>query len=210
MERKDHINALVALKGAEFTDDHKKGIDLLPDAMIANLHTLAGKTPADAIVQAKFAADSALAGHAHSLNAKEAADKKKEEDAAAEKARVASQNNPEDVKLKAAAAKMTVEEYEEAEYLKTAPQSVRTLVANEKARNATRKTELVNVLKTAGALTEDQLKAKSLEDLETLAKFAKVDEVDFSGRGLAGGEKDVFANPPNGYAIALEARNKAH
>lgn len=208
MTRKENIDALLALKDAGFTDEHKRGLDILPDNLLVSLHTLAAKTPGDAIIQAKFAADSALAGHAHGLNAKEAAKRKEDDEAAA---RVASGTT---VEMKAAAAGMSVAQYEESEYLKTAPESIRTLVAGEKARKVARKIELVGVLKTAGALTEEQLNAKSLEDLETLALFAKVETpTDFSGRGLAmrgDTSKDVFLNPPDSYALAREARDKAN
>lgn len=85
--------------------------------------------------------------------------------------------------LKAAAEKVPTEE----EYLKTAPESVRTLVANEKAREAKIRTETIAQLKVAAAniYTEEELNAKTTSDLLKLAAMAKIDvEVDYSAGGL--------------------------
>jgi hypothetical protein len=81
----------------------------------------------------------------------------------------------------AAAAKVPTE----AEFLAANP-SIGAIVAQHKAREASEHAALVTSLKTCGTLTEEQLKAKSLDDLKTLAAFAKVDvaPVDFSARGV--------------------------
>ena len=195
-----------------------KGLEMLLDkdgksAAIDAMRTLAAKAPADAIIQAKAAADAALAGHAHGLNAMDAADaakKKAKDDAAAAKAKEdaadgGADDDKEDAsgkKIKAAAAKagISVEEYEEQEFLKTAPASIRAMAAKHKAAEAARKTELVAALK-GGPLDEKQLAAKSVEDLETLAAYAKVETVDFSGRGLPRSAEERRDNtPPNPYS----------
>src|ERR1017187_841790 len=79
------IKTLAELKDANYSPCDLKGIALLSDAGIATLVTLAAKSPADAIIQAKANADAALAGHAHGLNAQDAADTAKK--AAADKAK---------------------------------------------------------------------------------------------------------------------------
>src|ERR1017187_8093355 len=79
------IKTLAELKNANYSPCDLKGIALLSDAGIATLVTLAAKSPADAIIQAKANADAALAGHAHGLNAQDAADTAKK--AAADKAK---------------------------------------------------------------------------------------------------------------------------
>lgn len=109
----------------------------------------------------------------------------------------------------------TPEQFDEDEWLKTAPKSLQAMVASKREADATRKDVLVSSLKAASSrLSEEQLKAKSLEDLEVLAAFAKVDEpaADFSGRGMpraASDAKDVYLNPPDPYALAIAARNKS-
>lgn len=114
--------------------------------------------------------------------------------------------------LRAAANTQLTEE----EFLKRAPETIRTLVADKKAQDAVRKDTLVGQLKTAaaGVYTEDELKALSLPELERMAKLTKTEvNVDYSGRGIAApraaAENDVFANPPNPYAEALKRRAAA-
>lgn len=105
----------------------------------------------------------------------------------------------------AAAAKPQTEE----EYLQKAPASIRTLVDRHKAADALRKTELVTALKACQTeYTEAELTALATDDLERIARLTKAD-VDFSGIGItraaAAAAGDVFANPPNGYDLALKA-----
>lgn len=134
---------------------------------------------------------------------KAAADKKKEEKK--------DEHAQTPLEIRTAAAKalnMTLEQYDEAEYLKNAPESIRTLVADKKAQDAERHKELIATLKTAadGSFTEDELKAMSLSELEKLARFAKVERVDFSGRGMpraAQSIDDVYAKPPDPYAAGV-------
>lgn len=211
-----------------FSEEQVKGLNMVPEKTLEALATLAAKSPADSIIQAKHNADTALAAHGHAMNtmdeadkakaAKKAADAKAKEDAADD----GKDDDMEDesgkkraAAMKAAqAAGLTIEEYEEQEYLKTAPASIRAMAAEHKARTAERKATLVKALK-GGKLTDKQLEAKPLEELETLASYAGVETeetADYSGRGLPrtleDGSKDVFASPPNGYDIAIEKMRK--
>lgn len=110
-----------------------------------------------------------------------------------------------DAKIKAAAEHVPTEE----EYLKTAPESIRTLVAEKKASDAAEKVGLVTKLVAASkALTKEQLEARSLEDLRTLALFAKVETPDYSIKGVpvpraAAAVEDY--TPPNPYEKGLKA-----
>lgn len=131
--------------------------------------------------------------------------------------------------LKAAeAAKGTTTTPTDDEYLKTAPQSIKDIVASFKASEATKKEKLIGELKDVanGVYSEAELKAMGSNELERLVKLAgkgtpKQDDTsddsilrvrDFSGRGLPRAaaardeeedKKDVFLNPPDPYAAGL-------
>lgn len=77
----------------------------------------------------------------------------------------------------------------EDEYLAQAPESVRAIVAQHKAREASRRTEIVKLIGASShkdVYTKQELESKSLEELEKLAKIvgAASASVDNSGRGL--------------------------
>lgn len=116
---------------------------------------------------------------------------------AAEKAEV-------DAKLKAAEAKQMTE----AEFMAAAPASIKTLIERTQAADAAQKAALVVKLAAASsALTKEQLETKTLEDLQTLAAFAKVD-VDYSARGAAvphAAETPHSYAAPDPYAPGLKA-----
>jgi hypothetical protein len=240
MSKADQVKTILAL--GTFTDEQKAEVERLPDANVAHLATLAAKSPADALIQAKFNADAGVAAHGHALNMQDVADKNKKDAAAKKKAAMdanggkdpdADDDDPDaeddsdepDVKtakahrrtLKAAAAAgLSVEDFQEQEWLKTAPKRFRDMAANDKAAKAARKTELVAALK-GGPLTDKQLEAKPVEELETLAAFAGIkpkDETDYSGRGLpelTAAQGDVYRNPPNAYDEAIKReRAKSH
>ncbi len=103
-------------------------------------------------------------------------------------------------------------EQSEEEYLKTAPKSIKDLVARDKAQRAERKTALVSVLTTAQTeYSEAELNEMEVDDLERMARVAQapVDQPNFSGRGVprsAAAEEDVYAMPPDPYQAALEQR----
>ena len=108
-------------------------------------------------------------------------------------------------KLKVAEQAPTAEQW-----LAVAPPEIRTLLENQKAQEAELREGLIKELKTAGANTEEELKAMPTAQLQTLAKYAKVQAPDFSGRGIpqprAAAANDL-ANyaPPNPYEPELKA-----
>lgn len=198
-----------------FTEEQVKGLNMVPERILEHLATLAAKSPADALIQAKHNADVAIAAHGHAMNVADEAEKAKAavkaKKDAEKKAGTADEEDETDEekstekKMKAAQAAgfKTVAEHEEAQFLETHP-SLKTLVDRQKKHEADRRESLIATLKTCGALSEEQLKAKSLCQLEELAAFAKVEVPDFSGRGMPearGAEaSDVYLNPPNPYS----------
>lgn len=206
-ERTAALKVITELKDANYTPVEIVALNMLSDKTIGSLHTLAGKSPADGIIQAKAAADAALAGHAHGLNAQDLADKAKKD--AKEKADSAEPKAAEDVKLKAAQAAgfKTVEEHEEATWLAAHP-AVKAVVDRQAKAEEERKTTLIAALK-GGPLDEKQLQARPLAELETLASYARVETPDYSGQALprSASEHDLTM-PPDGYALALAARVK--
>jgi len=107
-------------------------------------------------------------------------------------------------KLKAAEAPMT-----EDEFLARAPESFKRTLEARKGEEDALRASIISQLKDLGANTEDELKAKSTPDLQTLAKYAGVQVQDFSGRGVpvsreAEQRNDNYA-PPDPYAAGLKA-----
>ena len=102
----------------------------------------------------------------------------------------------------------------EEEFLQTAPESVKAIVADHKAAQVKAKTALVGQLKSAQAeFNEAELNSMSVTELSRMARLVQIEpEADFSGRGVvraaASSEADVFSNPPDGYALALAARKQ--
>lgn len=85
---------------------------------------------------------------------------------------------------------------------------VKAMLDERAAHDAIEHAALVTTLKAASSvLTEEQLKAKSLEELRTLAAFAKVEApVDFSGRGAPRmPEKTEDFAPPQAYEKDIKA-----
>lgn len=203
------IKTLIENKDSGFTKDDQPMLEAMTDGRLealeitakAGIKTLAGsKADAEKVITDKATADAALVAHAGMLAAK----KKKDDEG---------DDEPKTAEMKAAKAAGydTVEEHEQALFYKKNPE-IKALVDGEKARKVTRKAELVTLL-SGGPLSDDQLKAKPLDELETLAKFAGKatnDDVDYSGRGIAvprhAEENDQIANPPNGYDLAIAAR----
>jgi hypothetical protein len=213
------IESMSKLATAELFVEQKKTIRAIRAAAVS-------KTPADQLVQNKVNADAALAAHAHGLNAQDAVDAQKKTDKmnqALEDAKAGKgedeEDEPKDAARRAAAAAGTgaeVKPQTEEEYLKTAPDSIKTLVADHKARQAARRTVLVTQLKTAQKVySEKDLTDMPMEQLEKTAQLTfgeNFDKPDYSGQGghletAEGGDKgDVYANPPDPFAKALEAR----
>ena len=67
---------------------------------------------------------------------------------------------------------------------------------------------LVAQLKDLGANTDEELKKKSTQELTTLAKYARLEVPDYSGRGLPQSrqaEESKNYAPPSPYAAGLKA-----
>jgi hypothetical protein len=89
---------------------------------------------------------------------------------------------------------------------------LRTLAEERKQQQVAEKVVLVEKLVPLKALTKEQLEAKSLDDLKTLAAFAKVEVTDYSVRGIPvsrSAESDVYANPPNPFSEEALAKFRA-
>jgi hypothetical protein len=99
------------------------------------------------------------------------------------------------------------------EFMAQAPPELKTLLARQKRQETERKAELVTALKTAQEeYTESELAAMPVEDLERMARMARIAEKpSYAGRGLprAAQETDVYANPPDPYAEGIKARRAA-
>lgn len=117
----------------------------------------------------------------------------------------------------AATAKTVTEE----EYLANAPESIRALVTRQKQADATKKANLVSVLKTCQSeYPEAELATMSVDQLERLdrvlgaSRLTEVNgdlAVDFSARPVvrAAGENDPHLNPPDPYNAHIERINAA-
>jgi hypothetical protein len=148
--------------------------------------------------------DAIKALEAHCKTLQDAADKLAADAAAAKKIA----DDEAAAKLAAAAAKPATTMTEE-EALKMFPR-IASVVNLHQAREAAEKDVLVASLKTCGVKTEAELKAMPLDELKTMAAFAKVAQpaVDFSGMGVArppvaGDTEDL--TPPSTYAAGLKA-----
>lgn len=102
----------------------------------------------------------------------------------------------------------------EEEFVQRAPTSIKTLLEQHKAQEDALRASLVSQLKDLGAHTEDELKKKTIDELRTLASYARVEVPDFSGRGIPqerhASDKTSYA-PPDPYAKGLEQlRKTAH
>jgi hypothetical protein len=92
----------------------------------------------------------------------------------------------------------------EEEYLATAPQSIRDLVSQEKARNEAERASIVANMKTAQKVyTEEEMRAMPLPELRKMAKLCSVPTVavDYSARGVprdeSVGDDSKVPPPPN-------------
>jgi len=133
-------------------------------------------------------------------------------------ARLETENRNITARLKVAEDRIKTAEAElsEDEFLQRAPASIKTLIDNYRAAEAAQRASLVSQLKDLGAHTEEQLKKLSLDELKTLASYARVPIPDFSGRGLPverhaeQNDRNSYA-PPSPYDAGLKAlREKTH
>lgn len=104
--------------------------------------------------------------------------------------------------------KASEQELSEEEFLAKAPSSIKSLIENHKAQEAELRADLVSALKDCGANTEDELKKMDTSTLRNLAKYARVNVPDFSGKGFPvqrdASEQRSYA-APKPYTLALEA-----
>lgn len=136
--------------------------------------------------------------------------------AATTMARLETDNRNLAARLKIAEDRLRASEQElsEEEFLAKAPARYKTLIEAATAAEAATRASLVSQLKDLGAHTEDELKKKSVDELKTLASYARVQVPDFSGRALPverSAASRVSYAPPNPYEEGLKAlRSKAN
>lgn len=103
----------------------------------------------------------------------------------------------------------------EEDFMRLAPESLRTLITRTQAAETSRKAELVAALKTCQEeYSESELSAMNLEQLERVGRLAKLEEVEppmsFAGRAIPRSaskkdeKEDVFMNPPDPYAPGIK------
>lgn len=110
--------------------------------------------------------------------------------------------------------KSSEQDLTEEEFLQRAPAGIKTLIEAHKAEEATLRAALISSLKDLGAHNEDELKKQTTDQLKVLAKYARVELPDFSGRGFPverhasdgndGNSVEDFA-PPDPYALGIKA-----
>jgi hypothetical protein len=115
--------------------------------------------------------------------------------------------------LKAAeAAAAAPKELSEADWMKSAPTALRTMLEKHKLADAKAHETLVTSLKTAQKVhTEEALKALPLERLQEIAALLQMPPVDYSLNALPRAAETTDTDykrqpPPDGYALALEKR----
>lgn len=94
-----------------------------------------------------------------------------------------------------------------ADFLEKAPVEFKTLLENHTAQEEALRASLVSQLKDLGANTEEELKKKPVAELVTLAKYARLEVPDFSGRGLPvrrDAEDNTSYAPPSPYAQGVK------
>lgn len=131
---------------------------------------------------------------------------------ATDKARLESDHRQTAARLKVAEDKVKASEAEltEEEFIRRAPAKIRKTLEALAAEEAELKASLVDGLKSCGADTEEELKKLSVPELKKLAKYARIEVRDYSGKGLP---RETFAEdafeslvkPPNPYDEGLKA-----
>lgn len=123
-------------------------------------------------------------------------------------------NRNQAARLKVAEDKLRTAESElsEEDFLNRAPTSIKTLIEEHKTVEAQTRASLVSQLKDRGVDTEEVLKTKSTEELKTLARYARVEIQDFSGRGLPRERENTRTGdyrPPSVYAAGIKKLQEA-
>ncbi|MES2360030.1 MAG: hypothetical protein V4529_16945 [Gemmatimonadota bacterium] len=89
---------------------------------------------------------------------------------------------------------------------------IKTLLESRAAEEKTLHASLVSSLKDLGGETEEQLKKRTIPELQTLARYAHVKVLDFSGKGVPverNASQHVSYAPPDPYKAGLEAHRAA-
>ena len=90
---------------------------------------------------------------------------------------------------------------------------IKVMLESRAAEEKTLHASLVSSLKDLGGETEEQLKKRSIPELQTLAQYARVKVLDFSGRGLpverSASAKTITYAPPDPYKDGLEKMRAA-
>lgn len=135
--------------------------------------------------------------------------------AASEHTRLESDNRQVNARLKVAEERIRVAEQPmtKDEFLLKAPPEFKALLENHAALEAATKTALVSLLKDCGANTEDELTKMTVPELKQLAKYARVEIPDFSGRGVplqrSAENNQTDYTPPDSYGIAITKEKAA-
>jgi hypothetical protein len=108
-------------------------------------------------------------------------------------------------RIKASETQLTREDF-----IARAPEDIKALLASHKAAQDAEKAAFVSSLKTCGVKTEEELNKMDVAELKTLAKFARIQVIDYSGRGLPvqrDAEEQNTHNyaPPNPYEAGIKA-----
>jgi hypothetical protein len=107
-------------------------------------------------------------------------------------------------RIKEAESEMTEEQF-----IARAPESIKATLNEIKAAEAAERAALVGALKALTVNTEEDLKKKTTDELKTLAKYARVQVPDFSGRALPREQRNASDRPnyapPDPYADGLKA-----
>ncbi len=93
------------------------------------------------------------------------------------------------------------------EFIQRAPASIKSVLEARQAEETAIKNSLVSQLKDLGAQSEEELKKKTVDELKTLASYAQIKVLDFSGKGLPTNRTAETAKtyaPPNSYDDGLK------
>jgi len=206
MDRKVLISKLTSCACSGFTADDVKMLEAASDDRLTHFLSLA-ETAVEAAKTATEAAKTKAEADAEAEKLAKA--KEARERAQAESDRNDKRSLEEKVeKLTTDLRASTERVLDEADFLKRAPASIRSLVADAKAKDEAEQTALITTLKVAAEsiFSEAELKEMPLPALRKLAAIAKVDAPDYSARPIprmrAAGEN--FA-PPDAYAESIKA-----
>lgn len=112
-------------------------------------------------------------------------------------------------RIKASETQLTREEF-----ISRAPDDIKSLLESHQAAQAAEKANLVSALKTCGVKSEEELNKLAIAELKTLAKFARIQVFDYSGRGLpvernAEEKGSQSYAPPNPYEQGIKSLQAA-